>query len=121
MKASTVTFLALTFLVAFSVATTNTTNTTNATTLYCGTANGTSCSSWLVDTCCADFMGTKTNKTNFTSSYLTSFCFSKTLIGAVGGNYSLSGYTGTLACVNNGILVKVTGIIASLGFLALFF
>ena len=129
MKAATVTFFAIALLAAFASAatttanTTTTTNTTNATaTLYCGTANGTSCTTWLgLQACCAVFVGSHKNTTsNVTTSTTSSACMAEKLVPS--GTVTLPGtsYTGTYSCLNSGMITQVTAFIVSLGLLSMF-
>ncbi len=118
MKAATVTFFAIALLAAFANAA-NSTNSTNAT-LYCGSVNGTSCTTWLtLDACCAVFTGsTKNSTTNVTKTYTTSVCMARALVHST--STTLLGYTGTYACLNNGMIAQVSAFVVSLGLLSLF-
>ena len=131
MKAATVTFMAVVFLAAFASAATTTTtyNATSSTgqvlniTYNCSsTGNGTACASVLgISSCCALFIGTKTNATSqAVTTYTSTFCATRVFVDALSGSTSIAGYKGTLSCVNSGILTKVTALILSIGLFSVF-
>ena len=126
MRTSSIAILAVTFLVAFSMAATNATNGTNTTnTTYCGNSNVTCTTILSFDACCAVFTGTKTNgSANATNATYISYqsqqtCTLRSFVNAV-GTRTLNGYTGSYVCLNNGMILKLTAFVASLGFAAFF-